>query len=107
MGGATTEQVKRDLLQLRRRIERDRRVDQFILFGSRARGDELLTSDADVLVVSPFFAGINFRHRPALVLEHWADRVDLEVLCYTPEEFERLRARRGIVATADAEGIRL
>lgn len=38
-------------------LERRVRVDQIILFGSRARGDATEDSDIDLLVVSPDFGG--------------------------------------------------
>ena len=47
MGCQTTAQVVRGLKNLKRRLARHIRVDQMILFGSRARGDWLLTSDVD------------------------------------------------------------
>ena len=77
----------------------------FIMFGSRARGDELLTSDVDLIVVSEGFSGQKFQRRPLAVLELWSDIVDLEALCYTPEEFARLKERMGIVRRAVEEGI--
>jgi predicted nucleotidyltransferase len=80
-------------------------VEHFIMFGSRARGDELLTSDVDLIVVSEGFQGKQFRQRPVEVLEHWPDVVDLEVLCYTPEEFAMMKERLGTVRRAIAEGI--
>ena len=105
MAGATNQQVIEDLRRLKSELARLYRLERFILFGSRARDEELLTSDADLIVVSDDFRDIKFRHRPGRVLEHWPDRVDLEVLCYTPEEFARMKQRIGIVRQAVAEGI--
>jgi hypothetical protein len=82
-------------------------VEHFIMFGSRARGDELLTSDVDLIVVSDHFKERKFNRRMPEILEFWPDRVDLEVLCYTPEEFEKMTNRIGIVQRAVAEGIEL
>jgi predicted nucleotidyltransferase len=48
-GGQTTSQVVRRLKALKRRPAGQIRVDRMFLFGSRARGDWLLTSDADVM----------------------------------------------------------
>lgn len=107
MGRATTDEVVQDLRALKARLAQEMELSHFILFGSRARGDWLLTSDADLVVVSDRFRDTSFRHRPEIVLEHWPDRVDLEVLCYTNEEFERLRQRRCIVQAAAQEGIEL
>jgi predicted nucleotidyltransferase len=66
-------------------------VRRVSLFGSYVRGSADLFTDLDVLVVretdEPFVA----RHRSlyrALALP-----VDLDLICYTPEEFEAMRDR--------------
>jgi uncharacterized protein len=80
---------------------------QVIAFGSRARGDALSTSDLDLIVVSPQFAGMPFLKRPVAVLEALDYPAGLELLCYTPEEFEEKREEFGIVRVALEEGIPL
>jgi predicted nucleotidyltransferase len=107
MGRQTTAQVVRGLKNLKRQLARRIRVDRMILFGSRARGDWLLTSDADLMIVSPDFLGRRFADRSAVVLAHWRGRVDLEVFCYTPEEVASRRHEIGIIAHALAEGRRI
>lgn len=107
MGGQTTSEVIRGLRVLRRRLSQKIRVDRMILFGSRARGDWLLTSDADVMIVSPDFAERRFADRSAEVLRHWRGRVDLEAFCYTPAEIAERRHEIGIIAQALKEGRRL
>ncbi len=107
MGGETTVQVVQRLRNLKRRLAREFRVEKMILFGSRARGDWLLTSDADVMIVSPDFAGSRFVDRSAEILRHWRGRVDLEVFCYTPAEIAERRRDFGIIAQALKEGRRL
>lgn len=78
-----------------------------IVFGSRARGDALSTSDLDLILVSPRFASVPFLDRPVQVLESLDYPGGLELLCYTPEEFERKREEMGIVRVAVTEGIEL
>ena len=107
MGRQTTPQVIRRLQALKRRLQRRIRVDRMVLFGSRARGDWLLTSDADVMIVSPDFAGRRFVNRSADILRHWGGRVDLEVFCYTPAEIAERRHEIGIIAQALKEGRRI
>jgi hypothetical protein len=77
------------------------------LFGSRARGDALFSSDYDILLVSEAFEGLDFSERMRRVCEHWTAREGLEVLCYTPEEFDRKRRQICIVKQAAEEGRRL
>jgi len=66
-------------------------VRRVSLFGSYARGRADLFTDLDVLVVRETDEPFVSRHRSlyrALALP-----VDLDLICYTPEEFEALRDR--------------
>jgi hypothetical protein len=91
MGRQITAQVIRALKALERRIAREIRVDRMILFGSRARGDWLLTSDADPTIVSPDFEGRRFVDRSAEILRTGAVGV-------TSRSFAILRQRSQSVA---------
>lgn len=77
------------------------------LFGSRARGDFLLESDVDVLIISDGFKDIFWPRRLGLISEMWDGFVVLEPLCYTPEEFEKKRKQLGVVSQAIKEGKRI
>jgi predicted nucleotidyltransferase len=90
------------LAQFVRRVHRRWPLERAVLFGSRARGDELRESDYDLILVSAAFGGLPFTERMMLVRDLWSLGERLEVLCYTPEEFERKRSEIGIVA----EGLR-
>jgi hypothetical protein len=78
-----------------------------IAFGSRVRGDALSTSDLDLILVSPWFASVPFLRRSPAVLEILDYPGGLELLCYTPEEFEEKRQELGIVRVALDEGVTL
>jgi predicted nucleotidyltransferase len=82
-------------------------VNLLILFGSRARGDNFVSSDYDFIIVSRNFSGKPFTRRASQLYDLWRSKRDLEVLCYTPEEWRRLKDRRGILLNAQEEGIRL
>jgi predicted nucleotidyltransferase len=83
-------------------------IEQALLFGSRARGDELVDSDYDVVLVSPDFEGVFFSQRSALMYDFWNHwPIEIEPLCYTPEEFETKKKQLGIVNEAVKEGIPL
>jgi predicted nucleotidyltransferase len=101
MDRKTNRIVRPFLASLRRKFE----IRKVVLFGSRARGDNHDDSDVDLLIVSPDFSKLDFLSRSAEVLKYWRARCDLEALCYTPEEYERMRMRMGIVTVADREGI--
>ena len=78
-----------------------------IAFGSRVRGDALSTSDLDLVLVSSRFESVPFLRRAATVLELLDYPGGLELLCYTPEEFEERRQELGIVRVAVEQGITL
>ena len=81
------------------------KIDLAVLFGSRARGDYLEDSDYDVLIVSSDFRG-KIVERVSGLYDYWDYfPLDIEVLCYTPEEFEKMKGRIGIVQEALKEGI--
>ncbi len=83
---------------------------RIILFGSRARGDHLKGSDYDIIVISGKFEGMRFSDRASLLLKTlYRERIilPLELLCYTPEEFERKRKMIGVVREALSYGIEL
>ncbi len=75
-----------------------------LLFGSRVRDDWLVDSDWDVLLVSHDFEGTKFIERAKRVSHLW-EAGSFDLLCYTPEEFEKKKNEIGMVATAAAEGI--
>lgn len=99
----TVSLLSRQLKYIRKKFN----PEKIILFGSRARGDNLKTSDIDLLVVSKKFEGVDWRKRMISVFGNWDKRQMLEPICYTPEEFERKKKQIGIVRQAVKEGIEL
>ena len=84
------------------------RVGEAILYGSRARGDYLHTSDVDLMLISPRFEGVRFVDRLAPLHGEWRLWwIYPELLAYTPEEFERAREGLGIEREAARTGIRI
>ena len=80
-------------------------VQKLFLFGSRARGDWLHSSDYDFLVVSKDFEGMHFLERPVKVMKKTGKIFATDILCYTPQEFETKRKQIGIVSQAVKEGM--
>jgi len=105
MGKAENAEVIAALHKLKDEVGKSVHVERMLLFGSRAKGEELLTSDADVLVVSKDFEKTTFKKRPDKFLENWTLPIDLEVLCYTPEEYSRKTKEIGIVSEAEKTGM--
>ena len=88
-----------------RRVRAAFKVDKIIFFGSRVRGDHLIDSDYDFIIVSDDFKGLPFTRRMTLMYEFWDSPLPIEPLCYTKEEFERKSNQISIVRDAVREGI--
>ncbi|RLG14002.1 MAG: nucleotidyltransferase [Candidatus Nanohalarchaeota archaeon] len=78
---------------------------KIILFGSRAKGTHLKTSDIDLIVISKKFENIHFTQRTTHILKilyksKTLPKVGLDILCYTPEEFEKKKKEIGIIKEA-------
>ncbi|MFB6100889.1 MAG: nucleotidyltransferase domain-containing protein [Candidatus Nanohalobium sp.] len=77
--------------EFKEELKKDIEIEALYLFGSRARGDFREDSDYDIAVVSEDFADMSFPERQEIVLEKARKVTDkpVEILCYTPEEFEK------------------
>ena len=80
-------------------------ISKLILFGSRARGDFEKDSDFDILIISKKFKGVKWNERSLNIYLSWKEKAPLEVLCYTPKEFEKGKKQVGIIQEAVKEGI--
>lgn len=78
-----------------------------MIFRSRARGDHLLESDVDLIIVSRKFEGVNWLTRIRDVVDLWSGLILLEPLCYTPEEFDEKCKEIVIVSQAVKDGLEL
>jgi len=93
--------------QFARKLHDEVGATKVILFGSRARGDWLKESDYDFVIVAGRFQGMPFVSRPVDLYQYWTGHPGVELLCYTPEEFDRKRRQISIVREAVREGIEL
>lgn len=85
---ARLEEAVREIAAKLSRLDGVHRVS---LFGSYARGRADLFTDLDVLVVMD--TDRSFLDRLRMLYPHLAVPVDLDLLCYTPEEFRALKER--------------
>lgn len=92
--------------KFRKKLER-LGIDRIIFFGSRANGTFNSESDFDIIAISKNFKGVKWHKRPLKIYLAWKENKPLEVLCYTPEEFEKKKKQIGIVKTAVEEGIEI
>ena len=85
----------RELLEIRSRvIEILRKLADEInatiyLFGSYARGDHMIDSDIDIVVVSTLFRDVRYVDRVVFVRSRLPRDLDFDIIPLTPEEFEK------------------
>lgn len=82
-------------------------INKIILFGSMAKGSFHTDSDIDLIVVSPKFRGLNFFQRGAKMYDYWDLNYPVDFLCYTPEEFNKLKKQITILREAVENGIEI
>ncbi len=102
MDKRTTKIVKSFVKTIKKEIP----LSKIIFFGSGVKGTAGKNSDYDFIIISKDFKNSNFEERSAKV--YFLKRkipVPMDILCYTPEEFEKLRKKIGIVQEAVKEGI--
>ncbi len=87
------------------RLQERYRITHLILFGSRAEGRAAADSDYDFIIVSPDFEGVPWLKRLPDLHDYWDAAVGLDVLCYTPAEFEKLTSQVTMVRGAARRGI--
>ena len=93
------------ILKFKKKVKSKYPDAKILLFGSRARGDALQDSDYDFVVISKKFKGVNFLERIQKIYELWDHRLHADILCYTPEEFEKRKNSLTIVGEAGRKGV--
>ncbi|MBS3052821.1 MAG: nucleotidyltransferase domain-containing protein [Candidatus Aenigmarchaeota archaeon] len=82
-------------------------IYKMIWFGSRVSGKSYRWSDFDLIIVSSKFRNEKFRYRPLGFRKYWNLNYPVDFLCYTPEEYEKLRKEISIVKEAEKNGIEI
>lgn len=88
-----------------RKIKQEFSPAKVIFFGSRARNENLKYSDYDFIIVSERFKGVHWLDRISSVIGFWNLPYDIDLLPYTPEEFEKMKLQASVVRAAVKEGI--
>lgn len=86
-------------------FQRATRIQQVIVIGSHATAQAGPDSDVDLVLIDPRFEGIKSFRRARGLHKSWSSPQPVDFLCYTPEEFERLRDRPTVVREAAQHGI--
>ncbi len=104
MGNQT---IKKNLRQFKENLKNKISVERIIFFGSRASGKSYKDSDIDLIIVSKSFRGKKFRYRAIGFYDYWNLNYPVDFLCYTPEEFNKLKKQITIVSEALKKGIEI
>ncbi len=99
--------IKNELKQFKRSASKDFIISKMYLFGSRTSGKPRKDSDVDLIIVSPKFRKLNFFRRGAKMYDYWNLKYPVDFLCYTPEEFNKLKKQITIVSEAIKTGIEI
>ena len=83
-------------------LKKDKEIKLIMLFGSLARGDISATSDIDVIIVKG--TEKKFLDRLDEIYSTLIPNVALDILVYTPEEFEAMKTKNAFVMNAVKEG---
>lgn len=89
-------------------LKKNLRIKKVIIFGSAARGEMNRDSDIDVIVLSPDFKTMDFVERTAFLNRNrqgLSRRVPMDIIGYTPEEFEKLARESTTLFEAQKEGM--
>ena len=78
-----------------------------LLFGSRATGDAREESDLDVIVISEHFRDVRFLKRMEMLLKIARFPKHVDYLCYTSEEFERIKGTSSLIQSAMKQWIEI
>ena len=102
MGNKQTQRIKEFLQKIREHHD----IQEAIFFGSRSNETHLKTSDYDIILISEDFDG-RLPERAKPFYDVWDQPEDIDIFCYTPEEYEKKKQRVGVVQEADETGIKL
>ncbi len=99
--------IIKELEHFKNDLKKETPISKMILFGSQAWGKPHRDSDIDLIIVSP-----KFRRRRSLLrglnfYRYWKLDYPVDFLCYTPEEFNKLKKRVTIVREAVEKGIEI
>ena len=93
--------------KFKKQLSKKNSINKIILFGSRVRGKAHKWSDFDIVIVSDDFKNKKSFERGIGFYEYWKEDYPVDFLCYTPEEFNKLKKKVTIVREAVRNGIEI
>lgn len=98
---------KSEIINKLKEFKKQNKIDKMYLFGSMATGRTHKYSDVDLLVVSKHFRRKSILQRSPKLYMKWNLEYPVDFLCYSPEEFNKLKRQITIVRQAVKTGIRI
>lgn len=99
--------IKKKLGIFKKSVNKEFPISRMYFFGSRASGKHKKYSDIDLIIVSPKFRKLDFFKRGAKMYNYWDLNYPVDFLCYTPEEFNKLKKQITILREAVKNGIEI
>lgn len=99
--------IKHRLRNFKKSVSKDLPISRMYFFGSRATGKSHRYSDIDLIIVSSKFRKLDFFKRGAKMYDYWNLNYPVDFICYTPEEFNKLKKQITIVKEAVENGIEI
>ncbi len=81
-------------------LKKEIKPEEILFFGSRVTGEAKEESDLDVILISEYFKNIPFIKRMPLVLKKIKFNKHVDILCYSQDEFERIKKTSSIIENA-------
>ncbi len=98
---------KSKLIKKLKEFKKQNKINKMYLFGSMASGKMHKWSDVDLIVVANRFKGKGLLDRSPNLYMKWDLNYPVDFLCYTPEEFNKLKKQITIVREAVEHGIEI
>lgn len=103
--------IREEIMKIVKKLKEKNKLDKVILFGSFARGDFGKYSDVDIIAISKKFKGIEkLKRSPQLYYDIHNNLkldFDVDIACYTPDEFKNLRNKSILIKEASEQGIEI
>ncbi len=98
---------KSEIIKELKKFKVRNKINKIIFFGSRVKKVYHKNSDVDLIVVSSQFKGLkSFKRAPTIRLKLNLD-YPIDMLCFTPKEFDKKKDGPTIVNEAVKEGIEI
>ena len=98
---------KSEIIRKLKEFKEENQIQKMIFFGSRTGSNYNKYSDIDLIIISSKFKKLKSFQRSTTIRLKWNLKYPVDMLCYTPEEFEIKKRTPSIVKEAVETGIEI